>query len=59
MWRQAAESRHILSENKAPVCPKCGTPMVSNTMDGNVKFDGSTDLSGYKCPNCTSKDSDK
>lgn len=41
-----------MTEEKRPTCPKCGSVMVPTHLDGTFKLDGSTDLSGYYCPNC-------
>ena len=41
-----------MTEEKHPTCPKCKSVMIPTHLDGTFKLDGSTDLSGYYCPNC-------
>ena len=46
-----------MSENSK--CPKCGTPMVPSKLDNSFNLDGTTNLSGLKCPKCSAESEQK
>lgn len=40
------------------ICPKCGTPMEPQNLNGSFCLDGTSDMSGYYCPNCDKQPED-
>ena len=48
-----------MESTKEHICPKCGAVMVKTPLDGTHKLDGSIDLSGYYCPECTKNSANK
>lgn len=47
-----------MSDKEIHICKKCGATKLKAKMDGTFRFDGSIDMSGYYCPNCSKKKSE-